>query len=156
MIEEPAESKGPLASRVREYMTPEPQSLEVGKTLLDAVLMIRRDYVRHIPILAHGHLVGLLSDRDVNRLAPSLLIPHTPEEYNRVFADTPLEKVMTRNPRTIPPDAPLAEAVDLLFRERLGCLPVLDEGKLVGIITVSDMLRALYELVRPQLSSEQS
>lgn len=128
-------------------MTREPQSLGAGQTLLDAVLLIRRAYVRHIPILEDGSLVGLLSDRDVHRLAPSRLIPHSPEEYNRVFVDTPLEKIMTRNPRTIRPDAPLAEAVDLLVTERLGCLPVIDEGKLVGIITVSDMLRALYDLV---------
>jgi acetoin utilization protein AcuB len=156
MIEEPAESKAPLASRVRDYMTPEPQSLGVGQTLLDAVLMIRLAYLRHIPILEDGRLVGVLSDRDVHRLAPSLLIPHSSEEYNRVFADTPLEKVMTRNPITISPDAPLVEAVNLLFKERLGCLPVLDEGKLVGIITVSDMLRALYDLVSLTSSSPPS
>ncbi len=147
MIQEPSETKAPLASRVRDYMTSEPQCLGVRQTLLDAVLMIRMAPLRHIPILEDGRLVGILSDRDVHRLAPSLLIPLSPQEYNRVFADTPLEKVMIRNPLTIHPDAPLADAVNLLVTERLGCLPVLDEGKLVGIITVSDMLKALYDLV---------
>jgi len=156
MIKKPAESKGLLASRVRDYMTPEPQSLGARQTLLDAVLMIRMAPLRHIPILEDGRLVGVLSDRDVHRLAPSLLIPLSPQEYNRVFADTPLEKVMTRNPLTIHPDAPLADAVNLLVTERLGCLPVLDEGKLVGIITVSDMLRALYDLVSLTASSSPS
>jgi acetoin utilization protein AcuB len=137
----------PLVPKVRDYMTPKPVTLGVDHSLLDAALMLRQSNLRHIPILEEGRLVGLLSDRDVARAAPSLLSPLVQEEYNRVFEETPLAKVMTRNPFSITPDAPLAEAVGLLSTKRLGCLPVLEEGKLVGIITVSDMLRALQDLI---------
>jgi acetoin utilization protein AcuB len=152
-VAEASEQKVPIFSRVRDYMTPEPVTLGLEHSLLDAVLMLRRSNLRHIPILENGRLVGLLSDRDVARMAPSMLTFLPQEEYNRVFEETPVGKVMTRNPISTSPDASLAEAVDLLYVNRLGCLPVLQDGKLVGIITVSDMLRALHDLVSSAPSS---
>ena len=144
---EPERSKQPLLSQVRDYMTSDPQTLDMKSTLLNAVLLLRRSELRHIPILDNDRLVGVLSDRDVARWAPSLLTSLTPQEYNRVFEETPVGKVMTRNPISVSPDAPLAEAVNLMYKHRLGCLPVLEAGRLSGIITVTDMLRALYDLI---------
>ncbi len=148
MAEELNTVGGAVLSRVRDYMTAEPQSLGAEHSLLDAVLIMRRAGFRHIPIMEDGRLVGMLSERDVARAAPSLLLPLPPDDYNRVFEDTQVRKVMTKNLVTIAPDAPLSEAVDLLRSHRLGCLPVLEDGTLVGIITVADMLRALYELIQ--------
>ncbi len=136
-----------VGSRVRDYMTPEPQTLDVENSLLDAVLLLRRAGMRHIPVLEHGRLVGILSDRDVARLAPSFLTPVSQDEYNRVFESTPVGKIMTRHLVTISPEAPLTEAVELLHTNRLGCLLVVENEQLVGIITVSDMLRALRDLI---------
>ena len=136
-----------MESRVRDYMTPAPQTLGVENSLLDAVLMLRRSNVRHIPIMEDDLVVGVLSDRDIARLAPSLLVPVSPDYYNRVFEETKLAKVMSRNPTTTNAEAPLAEAVDLIVTQRLGCLPVLEDGRLVGIITISDMLRALRDVM---------
>ena len=144
---EPEIPKQPLLSQVRDYMTSDPQTLGMKSTLLDAVLLLRRSELRHIPILDNDRLVGVLSDRDVARWAPSLLTSLTPQEYNRVFEETSVGKVMTRNPISVSPDAPLAEAVNLMYKHRLGCLPVLEAGRLSGIITVTDMLRALYDLI---------
>ena len=142
-------SRRPGGSQVRDYMTPNPQALDVNHSLLDAVLLLRRASLRHIPILENGHLAGVLTDRDVARFAPSILLPLPAEEYNRVFEETPVGKVMTRNPLSTTPDTPLAEAVDVLYRNRLGCLPVLQGTQLVGIITVTDLLRALHDLIAP-------
>ena len=128
-------------------MTPQPQSLQVSDRLLDAVLLLRGANLRHIPILSDGRLVGLLTDRDVWRFSPTMLLPLPQQEYNRVFEETPVGKIMTRNPVTISSDAPLAEAVHLLSQNKLGCLPVLDQDRLVGIITMRDMLRALGDLM---------
>ena len=133
--------------QVRQYMTAEPQTLEITQSLLDAVLLLRRSHLRHIPIVENGHLLGILTDRDVARSAPSRLTPLPEEEYNRVFEGTQVGKVMTKEPFSTTPDSPLGEAVVLIYTRRLGCLPVLEEGKLVGIITVTDMLRALHDLI---------
>ena len=142
-----AEPKELTLWHVRDYMTPNPEALDVGSTLLDAALLLRRAELRHIPIMEDGHLVGVLTDRDVGRVAPSVLGRVSPQEYNRFFEETLLGKVMTRNPVSIAPEAPLAEAVELLHKNKLGCLPVLDGDSLIGIITVSDMLRALHDLI---------
>jgi acetoin utilization protein AcuB len=136
-----------LTSRVRDYMTADPQTLDVESTLLDAVLMMRRSELRHIPILEGGRVVGIITDRDVARFAPSILVTLSPEDYNRVFEDTPVAKVMTRKLVSTTPEAKLAEAVDLIYGQKLGCLPVLEGERLVGIITVVDMLRALHDLI---------
>ena len=76
-----------------------------------------------------------------------MLLPVPQQEYNRVFEETPVGKIMTRDPVTISSRAPLAEAVQLLSQNKLGCLPVVDEDQLVGIITMRDMLRALGDLI---------
>lgn len=142
-------------SHVRDYMTPDPQTLDVQSTLLDAVLMMRRAELRHIPILEGEQLVGILTDRDVARFAPSILITLSAQDYNRVFEETPVEKVMTRKLVSTTPDAELSEAVHLIYSQKLGCLPVLDEDRLVGIITVVDMLRALHDLIGESAPDEQ-
>ena len=134
-------------SRVRDYMTADPQTLDVDSTLLDAVLLMRRSDLRHIPILENGRVVGIITDRDVARFAPSILVTLSPQDYNRVFEDTPVAKVMTRKLVSTTPEMKLSEAVDLIYGQKLGCLPVLEGERLVGIITVVDMLRALHDLI---------
>jgi acetoin utilization protein AcuB len=126
--------------RVRDYMSSTVSTLSPDDRLLDADLLVRRASVRHMPVLKDGKLVGLLTERDIRRYAPSIL-HSTPEEYNAIFEQTRVEKVMTHQVKTISPDAPLAEAASTLYQERLGCMPVVEDGKLVGIITRTDIMR---------------
>ena len=141
---------------VRDYMTPQPEALEASQQLLDAVLLLRKSGFRHIPVLDQGQLAGVISERDLWRFSPTMLIPLSQQDYNRVFEETSIGKVMTRDPQTIAPDAPLFQAVDLLFQNRLGCLPVMEADQLVGIITVRDMLRALNDLIEPAPSPRET
>ena len=136
-------------ARVRDYMTTPVEAMEASQSLLDAVLLLRKSGFRHTPVLDQGRLAGVITERDLWRFSPTMLIPLTQKDYNRVFEETTIGKVMTREPQTVSPDAPLSEAVDLMFTNRLGCLPVMEAEKLVGIITVRDMLRALNDLVKP-------
>lgn len=131
--------------RVRDYMTQNPVTLDSSHSLLEAAVRLRSSGFRHLPIVVDGALVGMLSDRDVARLSPTLLLPHSAEEHHRVLRETTVGAVMTREPVSISPEAPLKDAVELLRRHRLGCLPVLEDGKLVGIITNRDMLGALLD-----------
>ena len=134
---------------VRDYMTPQPETLEATQSLLEAVLLLRRTGFRHIPILEQGRLAGVLTDRDISRFSPSMLLPLSQQDYNRVFEETPIGKVMTRNPLSVAPDMPLTKAVHLLKENGLGCLLVVESDQLLGIITVRDMLRVLYDLLAP-------
>ena len=134
--------------RVRDYMTTSVTTLPDDSRLLDAALLIRRTGKRHVPILAaEGKVVGIISDRDVSRMAPSMLAQMTPEDYNRVFEATPITVAMTKNPMIVSPDTPIAEAVALLYTKKIGALLAVEDGKLVGILTVNDMLGLLNELL---------
>ena len=134
---------------VRDYMTSSVTTLNDDARLIDAALLIRRTGKRHVPILAAdgGKVVGIISDRDVARMAPSILGQMTPEEYNRIFEATPITVAMTKNPLTIGPDEPISKAVEQLYTKKIGALLVVKDGKLEGILTVSDMLGLLNELL---------
>ena len=133
---------------VRDYMSVNVTTLTDDARLLDAALLIRRTGKRHVPVLAKdGRLVGLVTDRDVARMAPSLLGRITPEEYNAVFEATPITMAMSVDPITITPDTSMRDAVGILYSRKIGSLPVVEDGKLVGILTVSDALGLLNELL---------
>jgi acetoin utilization protein AcuB len=129
-------------------MTTNVTTLTDDLRLLDAALMIRRTGKRHVPILSAttGKVIGIISDRDISRLAPSVLSTNQ-DDYNRVFEETPITAAMTKAPITISPEANIVEAVQLLYSKKIGGLLAVENGELKGILTVSDMLGLLNELL---------
>jgi acetoin utilization protein AcuB len=139
----------PELARVRHYMTRDPLTLRDDDLLRQAVeiVMVRR--IRHIPVLDRdGRLVGIVTDRDVQGTLPSPLSAAAPEEYEALLETTSLARIMTKDVITVAPDDLAAEAVETLLAGRIDGLPVLDDGRLVGIFTVRDALRAYLELLR--------
>ena len=139
----------PELARVRDYMTRDPLTLRDDDLLRQAVevVMVRR--IRHIPVLDRaGRLVGIVTDRDVQGTLPSPLSAAAPEEYEALLETTSLAHIMTKDVITVAPDDLAAEAVETLLAGRIDGLPVLDDGRLVGIFTVRDALRAYLELLR--------
>jgi len=133
---------------VRDYMTSSVTTLTDDSRLIDAALLIRRTGKRHVPIVdSEAKVVGIISDRDVARMAPSILGQMSPEEYNSIFEATPITVAMTKNPMTIGPDEPIQNAVAQLYSKKIGALIVVKDGKLEGILTVNDMLGLLNELL---------
>lgn len=130
---------------VADYMSIDPTTMLPTDSLLDAAVLMRSSGFRHIPIVEAGALVGMISDRDIARLTPSMLLPHSASEHNSVMESTPIGKVMTRNPVTTTPATPLVEVAALFAEGKLGSMAVMDGGNLVGIITVRDLVRALHE-----------
>jgi acetoin utilization protein AcuB len=109
--------------------------------------LLRGNSIRHLPVQEGNKLVVLLSDRDIQRCAPSRLIPITEEAYNSVFADTTVERVMTRDPETISSGETLLSAITLMQQAKCGCLPVVDDGVLVGILARGDLIDVLQRLL---------
>ena len=135
--------------RVRDFMTRDPLTLRQDDLLRQAVevVMVRR--IRHIPVLDEkGSLVGIVTDRDVQGTLPSPLSAAAPEEYEALLETTPLARIMTRSVITVGPDDLAAEAVETLLADRIDGLPVVENGRVVGIFTVRDALRAHLELLR--------
>ena len=136
-------------ARVRDFMTKDPVTLRDDDLLRQAVeiVMVRR--IRHIPVLDQGgQLVGIVTDRDVQGTLPSPLSAAAPEEYEALLETTSLAHIMTKDVITVAPDDLAAEAVETLLADRIDGLPVVENGRVVGIFTVRDALRAYLELLR--------
>ncbi len=132
---------------VRDVMSAPAVTIAPSAPLLDAALLLRGNSIRHLPVLEGDQLVGLLSDRDIQRCAPSRLVPITEEAYNSVFANTTVEQVMTRDPQTVSSGETLLAAIALMQQAKCGCLPVVDNGALVGILARGDLIDALQRLL---------
>jgi CBS domain-containing protein len=133
---------------VRDIMTTDVTTLSEDEVLLDATLAFAQGGFRHIPILRGQQLVGIVTEREVKHYTPSILSGIPAEEYNRLMATTPLSKIMRRNPITTAPGNTVYEAAKILFEHRIGCLPVVEDGELKGIITTTDMLNLLLKLLK--------
>lgn len=128
---------------VKEWMTPDPQVLALEDTLLHARSLMKRLDVRHLPVVADGKLVGLLSDRDMRNYTPSYCSTLDVYEMHAMIASLKVEGAMTRRPVTTSPETPMAAAGALMLEKKIGSLPVEEDGKLVGILTETDVIRAL-------------
>lgn len=139
----------PAPKFVREIMTADVTTLDHEAKLLDAALLMRSSGFRHLPVVKEGQLVGVISDRDVQRASPSMFSKISPEEYNQLFETTPITKVMARDPTSVSPDTTVQEVAQLMFEHKFGSVPVVDaEHHLVGIVTTTDLLRILNDLLR--------
>ena len=132
---------------VRDFMTANAMTIASTARLLDAALLMRRSGLRHLPVVDGDRLVGVITDRDVQRCAPSRLIPINEDDYNAVFENTTVERVMCREPKTIALTALLSEAIAVFQQARVGCLPVLEKDKVVGILTRWDLIEALSRVL---------
>jgi acetoin utilization protein AcuB len=131
---------------VGQVMTADPVTLGPEDTLMRAVEVMRQKGVRRIPIVAADTLLGLLAEGDLKRAQPSAL-SNSQDEFNQVMETTPVSRIMIQNPITVPEDALLIDAAQMLHTTKFGALPVLREGRLVGILTDTDILRSLVELL---------
>lgn len=131
---------------VGQVMTPDPVTLGPEDSLMRGLEVMRMKGIRRIPIVVADTLVGLLAEGDLKRAQPSTL-SESEEEYVRVMDGTQISRIMINKPLTVTEDTPLAEAVQTLHTTKFGGLPVLRDGKLVGILTDNDLIRCLAELL---------
>lgn len=134
---------------VEELMTREVICLGPGDRVIDALRIAREKRIRHLPVTEGRRLVGIISDRDLRDVAPSTLVPGAPMD---ILENTLVGQIMHREVITAHPLDPVGEAARLLYEHRIGCLPVVKGEELVGIVTETDILRCLVELmgvVRP-------
>jgi len=138
--------------RVRDFMTSPATILSQDARLLEAAILLRSTGIRHLPVVDGERLVGIVTDRDIQRCAPSLLVGTRQEEYNAVFQDTPLSQVMMREPLFVSPETLLSQAAALLVEYKYGCLPVVEEGRVVGMLTVIDMLTVFRRILLGEMA----
>jgi CBS domain-containing protein len=127
-----------VAKTAASVMTPEPVVIGPGDLLQDAVERMARFDIRHLPVVTEeGEVIGMLSDRDLRIAMKSIAVAR-------------VSSAMTPMPMAVPPTAPLHEVALALADERIGALPVVDEGRLVGIVSHVDLLYSWPECEGPE------
>lgn len=130
--------------RVRDVMTPDPKTLGRNDQLSLADDLMAQERIRHLPVLDEdGALVGILSQRDLFRGALARALGYGETAQRRMLGMLAVKEVMTTQLVTVGPDAPIAEAARTMVDRKIGCLPVVEDGKLVGILTESDFVALL-------------
>jgi CBS domain-containing protein len=134
--------------KIAEIMTRTVVTLTQEQTLRDAVELLRSKHIRHLPVVEDSKLIGIVTDRDVKRATPSLLSGVDRDEYDRVLDETKIGQIMTREPTTITPETALKAAVKIFIERKVGALPVVSGGRLVGIVTEIDLLRVFQGMLK--------
>ncbi len=132
---------------VRWRMTPNPIVIDPQTSILDALHIMKEKKVRRLPVVAHGKLVGIVTEKDL-RESPSLKATSLSIfELNYLLAKTPVSEVMTKDPITVTPDTTIEEAAVIMRDNQISGLPVVDDGKIVGIVTETDIFDMLVKLL---------
>ena len=126
------------AARVRDYMTPSPRTIRPRQTLAEAHRVMRRNKIRHLPVLDRGKLVGIVSQRDL------ALIESLPDVDPR---EVPVEDAMVGDVYVVAPATPLGDVAGEMARRKLGAAVVADGRRVVGVFTATDACRALSRVV---------
>ena len=114
--------------------------------LSEAMAIMRDQRVRHLPVLKNGKLKGIISDRDIKEYSPSKATALDVYELHYLLAKTKIKEIMKTRVVSTTPDTPIEEAAMLMMDENIGCLPVVDGGNVVGIISDKDIFRALVDI----------
>lgn len=133
---------------VRERMTTNPITIAPEMSVPDALKIMRARKVRRLLVLdSHQHLVGIVADKDLLRAAPSPATSLAIWEITTLLEEIKVGEVMTRDVITVLEDTPLEEAASLLADRKIGGLPVMQGKRVVGIITQTDLFKALLEML---------
>jgi acetoin utilization protein AcuB len=102
--------------------------------------------LKHIPVVKNGVLKGIISDRDIKEYSPSKATSLDIYELHYLLANTKIKDIVRTKVHTTTPDTPIEEAAMNMLDQNIGCLPVLENGKLAGIISDKDIFHALVDI----------
>ena len=129
--------------QVKDSMTREIVTLAPDETVGTALALCRERRIRHLPVLSEGRLLGIVSDRDLRSATPAFGEPERAAALQKIL----VEDVMATDVIVALPDDPIEQAANTMRERKIGCLPVVENEDIVGILTVSDVMTALVYLV---------
>lgn len=129
-------------TNVGSVMTKDVVTINASESLLAATRVLKEQGFKHLPVLdGNGSLVGIVTDRDLKRASASDATTLEVHELLYLLDKVRIEQIMTRKPETVGPEASVQNAAKAMVTRNIGCLPVLDGNKVVGIVTKDDLLR---------------
>jgi len=134
--------------RVRNIMSSPVVSVAPETPVLEAAKLMKDKNIERLPVVDAGKLEGIVTKDRVLRASPSMATSLSLHEIHYLFAKLTVKEIMQREVVTIHPDATIESAVSLAQRRRVGCLPVVDAGRVVGMLTTNDFF---YLVLNPML-----
>lgn len=133
-----------MSATVADYMTRNPSTVNQKEPVKRAAELLNPLKFRHLPVVDDNQaVVGIISDRDLRNIKTALDFLSEAVEGNT--DSLPVKEVMTGNVKTIQPNQALTDAAKIMNDMKIGALPVVEHGKLIGIVTYSDILRAFID-----------
>jgi len=133
---------------VQHWMTRDVVTIEAETPFLEARLILKEKRIRHLPVVDHGKLIGVVTDRDLKEAAPSGATTLDVYELNYLLLKMKVRDLIKRDPITIKPTNSVEKAAFLMHKHKIGCLPVVDQaGMLVGLITETDLMAVMVEIL---------
>ena len=133
---------------VHERMSRNPYTIQADTPVEEALKRMREDHVRRFPVLdKSGKLVGIIAEKDLLYASPSPATSLSIYEMHYLLSKLTVGEVMIKNVITVSEDTPVEEAARIMTDHKIGSLPVVREGQLVGIITETDLFRLFLELL---------
>lgn len=129
-------------------------TVRAGARAGEAVALMRCRKIRHLPVVdGHGRLVGIVTDRDLRQVIFDPAILDREADLGATLESLTVAEIMTWGVVAVRPDTDLREAARLMHEQKIGALPVVDGGRVVGILTESDVLRALEDVLRTHVTT---
>lgn len=133
---------------VEDVMTRDPKVVDPETPIREALRLMREGRFRRLPVLEQGQLVGILSDRDLRQAMNTPFILHDREQDDYILDHLKVGMCMSTEVHTLEPGDSLERAASLMKQHKVGGCPVLEEGRLVGIVTESDLLDYLVRCLQ--------
>ncbi len=131
---------------VKYWMKKDVVTIDVGDSMHQAINLMKQHKVAILPVTKKGRLVGVVTDRDIKRASASDATSLDIHELIYLLSQVKIGDIMTKNPVTVPPDFTIEETAAVLLNHSISGAPVVQDERVVGLITQSDMFRALISL----------
>lgn len=135
---------------VRDYMTQNPITVSPEMSFPEAMSVMRKQKIRRLPVLDHNRLVGIVEEKDMLSNQPSQATTLSIHEIYGLLEHLHIRQIMSSPVITVEGDCPVEEAARIMVERKIGCLPIMADDQLIGIITETDIFKLLVEVLGGQ------
>lgn len=126
-------------------MTKNVATVQVSDDLHDVIDLVKKNHIRHVPVLEGHEVVGIISSTDINRLTFSSLFENQEGADEAILEMLSISQVMTQKPRVVEAALSIRDVAEILASEEYHALPVVENGQLAGIVTTTDVIKYLLQ-----------